>query len=139
MLNALYEALSQHDHCTRLLLHTYRSAKQGKEADIQGGLHTAIVAFSEDVDVELTASLNAIACSMLLCAEELIWKKDPTEAPQGMGLATPWYDRTNFDSAVETVNKACEVSHQTMHKQLWPDTGLLSALIEGTIALLREP
>ena len=117
MLNALYEALTEEDHCAQLLLHIYRPATQWKGANDLNRLHRAVEAFDEEVELGLIAKLTASACLILLCTEEIRWHLDPSLAPLGHQIAgaNPWVKAAeknrSFLLALDTLMKACQVCH----------------------------
>ena len=108
--NALYHALGFPSHCHQLSLHTVK-LPEGFRAG-RNALHKAIVAFDQDVELELTAQLRAIACLVRMCATELasrgheIWK---------IGNSSPALDAAirndSIEFAVESTAKACKVCH----------------------------
>ena len=106
--NALYHAVTFPAHCHQLSLHTVK-LPEGFRAG-RNALHKAVMAFDQEVELELTAQLQAIACLVWLCAAELasrgheIWK---------IGNSSPAFDAASRNGsiqvAVESVVRACKV------------------------------
>lgn len=98
MVNALYAAVDDDQHCQHIL----RGTQTGPEAHLMGHNRAAFLVALKACDtqspLQLTAMLNTSACLARLCGLEFTNKAKPDWREKGSAVATAWWKHTELNN-----------------------------------------